>query len=81
MYFRDEYLAHIRDKKCPAGVCKELIRYEVNEKCTGCLACIPACAYDAITGKKKEMHLIDQEKCTKCGACVAVCNFEAIDVF
>ena len=81
MYFRDEYLAHIRDKRCPAGVCKELIRYEVNEKCTGCLACIPACAYDAITGKKKELHLIDQEKCTKCGACVAVCNFDAIDVF
>jgi len=81
MYFRDEYLAHIRDKRCPAGVCKELITYEVNDKCTGCLACIPACAYDAITGKKKEMHLIDQEKCTKCGACVAVCNFDAIDVF
>jgi len=80
-YFREEYLEHIRDKKCRAGVCRELITYEVNEKCTGCLACISACAYDAITGKKKEMHVIDQDKCTKCGACVAVCKQDAIDVF
>ena len=79
-YFRDEYLEHIRDKKCRAGVCRELITYTVNEKCTGCLACISACAYHAITGKKKEVHVIDQEKCTKCGACVAVCKFDAIDV-
>jgi len=80
-YFRDEYLEHIRDKKCRAGVCRELITYRVNEKCTGCLACISACAYHAITGKKKEVHVIDQDKCTKCGACVAVCKQDAIDVF
>lgn len=80
-YFRDEYLEHIRDKKCRAGVCRELITYEVNKDCTGCLACISACAYHAITGKKKEVHVIDQDKCTKCGACVAVCKFDAIDVF
>ncbi len=79
-YFRDEYLAHIRDKRCPAGVCRELIHYEINDKCTGCMACITACAYDAISGKKNELHVIYQDKCTKCGACVAVCNYEAIDV-
>ncbi|UCC43118.1 MAG: NAD(P)H-dependent oxidoreductase subunit E [Candidatus Zixiibacteriota bacterium] len=79
-YFRDEYLAHIRDKRCPAGVCKNLITYEINDKCTGCLACIPACAYEAITGKKDEIHILDQKKCTQCGACYAVCRFDAIDV-
>jgi len=79
-YFRDEYLTHIRDHKCPAGVCKALIKYEVNDKCTGCLACIKACTYDAITGEKKKKHLIHQDKCTQCGACYAVCNFDAIDV-
>jgi len=79
-YFRDEYLAHIRDKRCPGGVCKELIKYEINDKCTGCVACIPACAYDAITGAKKKIHVIHQDKCTKCGACFAVCTYDAIDV-
>jgi NADH-quinone oxidoreductase subunit F len=79
-YFRDEYLVHIREQRCPAAVCKALITYEVNEKCTGCLACITACAYNAITGKKKEMHLINQEACEKCGACTAVCKYDAITV-
>ncbi len=79
-YFRDEYLTHIRDRKCPAGVCKALIKYEINDECTGCLACIKACAYDAITGEKKKIHILDQDKCTQCGACYAVCNFDAIDV-
>jgi NADH:ubiquinone oxidoreductase subunit F (NADH-binding)/(2Fe-2S) ferredoxin/Pyruvate/2-oxoacid:ferredoxin oxidoreductase delta subunit len=80
-YFREEYLAHIRDKRCPAGVCRELITYTVNpDKCTGCVACIAACAYNAISGKKKEAHIIDQELCEQCGACVAVCQYEAIDV-
>jgi NADH-quinone oxidoreductase subunit F len=79
-YFRDEYLVHIREKRCPAAVCKALITYVVNEKCTGCLACITACAYNAITGKKKEMHLINQEACEKCGACTAVCRYDAITV-
>jgi NADH-quinone oxidoreductase subunit F len=80
-YFRDEYLAHIRDKKCPAGVCKALITYTVLEdECTGCLACITACAYNAITGEKKKPHYIHQDKCVKCGACVAVCKFDAIEV-
>jgi NADH-quinone oxidoreductase subunit F len=79
-YFRDEYLIHIREKRCPAAVCKALITYEVNDKCTGCLACITSCAYNAITGKKKEMHLINQELCEKCGACTAVCKYDAITV-
>ncbi len=80
-YFRAEYVAHIQDHKCPAGVCRELITYTViAEKCTGCLACITACAYNAITGKKKEPHYIHQERCTKCGACEAVCRYDAIEV-
>ncbi len=80
-YFRDEYLAHIREKRCPAGVCRALIRYEViPEMCDGCMACISACAVHAITGKKGEVHVIDQEVCDKCGACYAVCNRHAIKV-
>jgi NADH-quinone oxidoreductase subunit F len=80
-YFRDEYLAHIRDKKCPAGVCRALIRFEVVDKnCDGCMACISACAVGAITGKKSEVHVIDQDKCDKCGACHAVCKRQAIMV-
>ncbi len=80
-YFREEYLAHIRDKKCPAGVCRELIRFEINDKCDGCTACLMACAYNAISGTKKQPHVINQELCTHCGACVTVCTRNAIDVF
>ena len=81
-YFRDEYLAHIRDKKCEAGVCRELIRFEINpEKCDGCMACISACAYKAISGKKAQVHVIDAEVCTHCGACVSACTRDAIDVY
>ncbi len=80
-YFRDEYLAHIRDKRCPAGVCRALIRYDViADLCDGCLACVPTCAVKAITGKKGEVHVIDQDKCDKCGACFAVCTRQAIKV-
>lgn len=79
-YFRDEYLAHIKDKKCPAGVCRDLIRYDILDNCTGCTACIAPCPVDAITGKKKELHVIDQKLCTQCGACFAVCNFDAIAI-
>jgi len=79
-FFRDEYMAHIRDKRCPAAVCRELIRYDILDNCTGCLACISACTYGAITGKKDEVHVLDQDKCTKCGACIAVCKQDAIEV-
>lgn len=77
-YFRDEYITHIRDKRCPAGVCRELIKFEITEKCTGCMACISACATHAITGRKDEVHILDQEKCNKCGACYAVCQHDSI---
>ena len=80
-YFRNEYLAHIKDKKCPAGVCQDLIRYSViKEKCVACLACNKVCPTGAISGKKKEPQKIDQKKCIKCGACLEACKFEAIKV-
>jgi len=80
-YFRDEYLTHIRDKKCPAGVCTALIRYDILEdKCDGCLACTYACAVNAISGRKGKLHVIDQDLCTKCGACAAVCRRGAVVV-
>ena len=80
MYFRDEYLAHIKDKKCPAGVCRDLIKFEINDACTGCLACIAVCPVDAITGKKKEKHIIDQDLCTRCGSCYDICNYDAVEI-
>ncbi|MGQ9472030.1 MAG: NADH-ubiquinone oxidoreductase-F iron-sulfur binding region domain-containing protein [Candidatus Aminicenantales bacterium] len=78
-YFRDEYIAHIEKKKCPAGVCKSLIRYSiVPEKCTGCLACLRVCPQGAITGELRKVHVLDDSKCIKCGACFEACQFEAI---
>jgi NADH:ubiquinone oxidoreductase subunit F (NADH-binding)/NAD-dependent dihydropyrimidine dehydrogenase PreA subunit len=78
-YFRDEYLAHIRDKKCPAGVCKPLITYSVIEdKCTGCTACARVCPTKAATGEKKKPHTINRDTCIKCGACFDACKFDAI---
>ncbi|MCK4242014.1 MAG: NADH-quinone oxidoreductase subunit NuoF [Dehalococcoidia bacterium] len=73
-HFRDEYEAHIREKRCPAGVCKALISYYIQpEKCQGCMICLRNCPVGAITGGKKEVHVIDQDKCTKCGTCFEVC--------
>ena len=78
-YFRNEYEAHIKDKKCPAAVCKELLIYSVLEEfCNGCGACKRACPADAITGKRKKIHKIDSELCVKCGTCFDVCKFNAI---
>ncbi|MBW2339324.1 MAG: 4Fe-4S binding protein [Deltaproteobacteria bacterium] len=80
-YFRDEYEAHIKGKHCPAGVCKALITYSIDEEaCTGCGACKKACPVEAIMGEKKELHKIDPDKCIRCGACIAVCNFDAVKV-
>ncbi|MBC7766264.1 MAG: 4Fe-4S binding protein, partial [Hyphomonadaceae bacterium] len=77
-YFKDEYLAHVVDKKCPSGVCKGLLQYTVLDNCKGCGICIKQCPVDAIKGEKKAMHVIDQEKCIKCGACEDKCPFKAI---
>ena len=78
-HFRDEYVAHIRDRKCPAKVCRALIRYEVDEgKCTGCTLCAKNCPSQAIAGDRKAAHEIDQGKCIKCGVCLDVCRFDAV---
>lgn len=79
-YFRDEYVEHIKNKRCPAGVCGELITFSINQNCTGCGVCVQACPAEAITGKKKERHTIESAKCIKCGACRSVCKFDAVDV-
>jgi len=80
-YFGEEYRAHIAEGKCPALVCKSLIRYDIlADKCTGCMACLKACPADAVTGEKKKVHEIHQDKCIKCGACHAACRFDAITI-
>ncbi|MEG1848988.1 MAG: NADH-quinone oxidoreductase subunit NuoF, partial [Oscillospiraceae bacterium] len=78
-YFRDEYVAHVVDKRCPAGVCKKLLSYEIDPaKCKGCTACARVCPTGSISGKVKEAHFIDKSKCIKCGACMEKCKFGAI---
>ena len=78
-FFRDEYIAHIVDKKCPAGVCKKLLSYTIEaDKCKGCTLCSRVCPAGAISGTVKEPHVIDQSKCVKCGACMEKCKFGAI---
>jgi NADH:ubiquinone oxidoreductase subunit F (NADH-binding)/Pyruvate/2-oxoacid:ferredoxin oxidoreductase delta subunit len=78
-YFREEYEAHVVEKRCPAGICKDLVTFEiVEEKCIGCTACVRVCPVFAIDGKVKSPHTISQEKCIKCGACFEKCKFDAI---
>ena len=73
-YFRDEYEAHIKQKKCPALSCKDLLSYYIDpEKCRACMSCLKNCPAEAIAGGKNLIHVIDQQKCTKCGTCVEVC--------
>ncbi len=73
-YFRDEFEAHIKDKRCPAFVCKDLVAYHIDpEKCKACMICQRKCPAEAIIGAKKQIHVIDQEKCTNCGTCYEVC--------
>ena len=77
-FFRDEYVAHIRDKKCPAHHCQALLQYVITDKCRGCTACARVCPGEAITGEVKKQHKIDPNKCLKCGACMEKCRFGAI---
>ena len=78
-YFKDEYIAHVQDKKCPAGVCQDLLTYKIIDlKCKGCTACARGCPVGAISGTVKQPHTIDTTKCIKCGACMAKCKFGAI---
>ena len=80
-YFRNEYEAHIKDNRCPGGVCKALITYEIDTAlCTGCHACFKQCPQNAITGEKKKPHYIDVEKCIRCGVCQDICKFDAVKI-
>jgi Na+-translocating ferredoxin:NAD+ oxidoreductase RNF subunit RnfB len=77
-YFKDEYIAHVRDKRCPSGTCRKLFRLVINESCIGCTKCKRNCPVDAISGELKQLHVIDQNKCIKCGACIDGCPKKAI---
>jgi NADH-quinone oxidoreductase subunit F len=80
-YFRDEYEAHIKEKRCPALVCKKLIAYYIDPtKCNACTLCFRNCPVGAVNGEKNKIHIIDQSKCTKCGTCFDVCppKFRAV---
>ncbi len=80
-YFRDEYLAHITEHRCPAAVCQALITYEITDACNGCTLCVLQCPSNAISGERKQKHTIDPKACIRCGACYDSCNYNAIIVY
>jgi len=79
-HFREEYIAHVVEKRCPAKVCKALISYQIEPACTGCMVCARNCPVEAITGERRQLHVIDDETCIRCGICAQVCNFNAVAV-
>ena len=77
-YYKDEYEAHIKEHRCPAGSCKDLVSYYIENNCIGCRRCSKVCPVECITGELKEKHVIDQDKCIKCGACYDACPVKPV---